>query len=383
MKDVWIVMKEEIEKEWKSMPEYNNVKQPEPKITAKFKFKNQEDYNEFNKLLKEHVYKCNKIFDGAQKKTEKQAWFPLKEKSSKYRYISDKLINPLFPIYVVSKGRWNRRPTCNALDEMKVPYKVIVEKYEYEKYCSVLGEDKVLICPQKYIDEYDTFWYDDDKRTGPGASRNFAWQHSIDDGYKWHWVLDDNIESFERFNNNHKVKCLTGAIFYMCEDFVLRYNNVAQAGMNYAFFCPTYEARPPFKLNTRIYSCLLINNSIPYRWRGRYNEDTDLSLRVLKDGWCTIQFNCALQGKRATQTVRGGNSETFYDKEGTFLKSKMIADMHPDVAKVVKRFSRWHHHVNYKPFIDNKLIKKEGLNISDEVNNYGMKLIEHKKEDVI
>lgn len=71
---------------WQNMPEYDNVNQPEPVITATFKFRNEEDYNEFNKLIKEYVYKCNKVFDGTQRKDKKQAWFPLKEKASKYEY---------------------------------------------------------------------------------------------------------------------------------------------------------------------------------------------------------------------------------------------------------------------------------------------------------
>jgi hypothetical protein len=363
-------------KEWKNMPEYNNTQEKEPEITVKIKFRNITDYEKFNQLLKKKVYKCNKVFDGMQEDTKKQAWYPLKEKASMYRYISEnKIINPKFPVYVVSKGRWTRRPTCTTLDEMGVPYKVLVEEEEYENYCSNIGEEKVVIVPKKYGEEYNTFWKDDDKRTGPGPARNFAWDDSIKKGFKWHWVMDDNIESFERFNNNLKIKCLTGAIFTMCEDFVLRYENIAIAGLNYAIFCPSYEARPPFLLNTRIYSCLLIRNDIPYRWRGRYNEDTDLSLRALKDGWCTIQFNSALQGKRATQTMRGGNSETFYDKEGTYLKSKMIADMHPDVARLVQRFNRWHHYVDYKPFKKNKLKMKQGLAIPAGINNYNMKLI--------
>lgn len=32
----------------------------------------------------------------------------------------------------------------------------------------------------------------------------------------------------------------------------------------------------------RAFPCILIQNDIPFRWRGRYNEDTDLSLRALK-----------------------------------------------------------------------------------------------------
>jgi len=121
---------------------------------------------------------------------------------------------------------------------------------------------------------------------------------------------------------------------------------------------------------------LLIRNDIPYRWRGRYNEDTDLSLRVLKDGWCTIQFNAFVQEKATTQTMKGGNTQEFYDKEGTLKKSQILLDMHPDVSRVVWKFGRWHHHVNYKPFARNKPIKKKDLVIPKGVNNYGMKLVE-------
>ena len=119
---------------------------------------------------------------------------------------------------------------------------------------------------------------------------------------------------------------------------------------------------------------LLIRNDIPYRWRGRYNEDTDLSLRVLKDGWCTVQFNAFLGDKATTQTRKGGNTDDFYSKEGTLNKSQMLVDMHPDVAKVVWMYDRWHHEVNYKPFRFNKLKRKEGVVIPQGVNNFGMVL---------
>lgn len=116
-----------------------------------------------------------------------------------------------------------------------------------------------------------------------------------------------------------------------------------------------------------------MENGSGYRWRGRYNEDTDLSLRVLKDGLCTIQFNAFLCGKVTTQRMKGGNTDEFYAEEGTLPKSKMLEDMHPDVAKVVWKFNRWHHHVNYKIFSGNALKRKlecDGL----VTNNYGMTL---------
>ena len=110
----------------------------------------------------------------------------------------------------------------------------------------------------------------------------------------------------------------------------------------------------------------------PYRWRGRYNEDTILSLDILTNGLCTIQFNAFLQEKITTQQVRGGNSAEFYDKEGTLEKSKMQVKVYPDISKVVKRFGRIHHYVDYSQFRLNKLIRKKNLKIKD--NKYDMQL---------
>jgi hypothetical protein len=285
-------------------------------------------------------------------------------------------MNPNHPVYIVSKGRWESRLTSKALEEINVPYHIVVEASEYDKYAAVIDPKKILVLDQKYLDEYDTCDnLGSTKSKGPGAARNFAWEHSISQGATKHWVLDDNFDAFHRFNRNVKAEVKSGTIFKIAEDFVDRYENVPISGFNYYSFCKATDAVPPFVLNTRIYSILLIQNDIPYRWRGRYNEDTDLSLRVLKDGFCTIQFNTFLAGKVTTQRMAGGNTADFYKQEGTMAKSQMLADLHPDVAKVVWRFNRWHHHVDYRPFKNNKLIKKTGLVIPDQINNYGMKLV--------
>lgn len=285
-------------------------------------------------------------------------------------------MNPINPVYIVSKGRWESRLTSKALEHMHVPYFMVVEKQEYEKYVSVIAPEKILILPIEYKQEYDTRDnLGDTKSKGPGPARNYCWEHAISIGAKRHWVMDDNFDAFHRMNRNIKAEVESGTIFRCMEDFVDRYENIYIAGPNYYSFCKTTDAVPPFVLNTRIYSCLLIKNDIPYRWRGRYNEDTDLCLRVLKDGFCTIQFNAFLAGKVTTQRMSGGNMEVFYSQEGTLPKSKMLEEMHPDVAKVVWKFNRWHHSVDYTPFKKNKLIKKEGLAIPKGINNYGMKLI--------
>ena len=290
-------------------------------------------------------------------------------------------MNPRHPVYIVSKSRWDRCLTAKALTALKVPFRIVVEESQRPDYAAVWGTDRLLVLPQSYLDEYDTCDGEAEgvvKSKGPGAARNFCWDHAIRQGATWHWVMDDNIEHFYRLNRNLKVKMLTGAGLAAAEDFVERYENVAIAGLNYDKFCKATDAVPPYVLNTRIYSCLLIRNDIPYRWRGRYNEDTDLSLRALKDGWCTIQFNAFLAAKVTTQRMTGGNTDEFYAHEGTLAKSKLLAEMHPDVTKVVWKFSRWHHQVDYKPFRQNKLKRKEGLLIPQGVNEYGMVLRQTK-----
>lgn len=284
-------------------------------------------------------------------------------------------MNPQFPIYIVSKGRAESRLTSRALEAMKVPYYIVIEQPDYESYSAVIDPAKILILDQEYKRQYDTF---DDlgltKSTGPGPARNFAWDHSIENGFDWHWVMDDNINEFLRLTDNKKIRFGDGTCFAIMEDFCLRYSNVGMAGPNYRAFAPQNAAIPPFVLNTRIYSCNLIRNNTPYRWRGRYNEDTDISLRMLKDGLVTVQFNAFLQDKMRTQLLGGGNTAEFYVNEGTGAKSKMQVAMHPDVSRLTWKFGRIHHEVNYHPFKDIPLKFKDEYVPVEGVNNYGLKL---------
>ena len=283
-----------------------------------------------------------------------------------------------YPVYIVSKGRAESRLTVKALTRCKVDFKVVVEEAEYEQYNKHIAKDKLLILPEKYKLEYELC--DDlgfSRSTGPGPARNFVWDHATELGFKRHWVMDDNQDDFHRLNRNVKAPVRCPATFRAAEDFVDRFTNVPVSGFNYYSFCKTGDAVPPLVWNTRIYSCLLIENAAPYRWRGRYNEDTDLSLRVLKNGLCTVQFNAFLCGKVTTQRIAGGNTKEFYSSEGTLPKSQMIADLHPDTARVVWRFNRWHHHVDYRKFKKNMPVYRPDFVRTEGINEYGMKLIDY------
>ncbi len=282
---------------------------------------------------------------------------------------------PKYPFYIVSHARSDTRLTDKALTKLGVPHYTVVEESDYPAYSEVVDPEWLLVVPKEYHDNYDTFDnLGQTKSQGPGPARNFCWDHSIQNGYERHWVFDDNVRCFYRLNNNLRLYVNDGTIFRVMEDFCDRYTNVAISGPNYAMFVPEKQKYKPFHLNTRIYSMLLIKNDIPYRWRGRYNEDTDLSLRALKDGWVTIQFNVFLGDKIGTQLIQGGNTKEFYSVEGTTPITVMLKQMHPDLTDIVFKFGRVHHYVDYTPFKKNRLIRRPDVVIPEGVDNYGMKL---------
>lgn len=272
-------------------------------------------------------------------------------------------MTPKYPIYVPSKGRWERPLTARRLRAMRVPFHLVVEPCDEREYSKEFARE-ILVLPFENLGE------------GSIPARNWIWEHAIAHGAERHWIIDDNIQRFYRLNLNRRIPVADGTIFRCVEDFTDRYENIAFSGLNNLAFAPDRDPRiPPFALNTRIYSMTLINSALPYRWRGRYNEDTDICLRALKDGWVTVQFNAFLGDKATTLTMKGGNTDTVYntgDHRREFAES--LVRQHPDVARVVWKFNRWHHEVDYSPFSSNALRLKEGITPTAAPNEYGMVL---------
>lgn len=249
---------------------------------------------------------------------------------------------------------------------MNVSYRIVIEPQEYDQYASVIDPAKILILPFSNLGQ------------GSIPARNWVWDHAISEGHKRHWILDDNIRDFYRMNNRRRIRVKDGAIFRAVEEFTDRYINVGLSGLNYKMFGVTQftsKGLPPIRFNTRIYSCILINHELSQRWRGRYNEDTDLSLRVLKTGWCTILFNAFLCEKIPTMTMKGGNTDELYQGDGRLKMAQSLVAQHPDVTKIVWKWGRWQHEVDYRPFKNNRLILRPDVIIPDEPNEYGMKLV--------
>lgn len=352
-------------KEWWGMPEFSNDDiRPQSKITVNFL--TSQDRQDFAKKLSANItYQTDTI------------WYPQQERLAGCEfYYNGEPTDSRYPICIPSKGRADCQTTGKVLDSLSVSYRFFVEETEYNEYVKYIGVTKVVKMPFHDLGQ------------GGVPARNFIWEWAKEHGYKRHWTVDDNITEFRRTHLTRRLQVKGGAFFNAMEDFVDRYENIAMAGPHHLGFVKVgWSDIPAYLLNTRVYSCILLDTTLPHRWRGRYNEDTDLSLRLLKDGYCTCVFAAMLMNKMATVGVRnceamkGGNTDNVYntgDHRLAFAQS--LKDQHPDVVEVVWKFNRWHHQVNYAPFKKNKLILKPGITPTKTNNEYGMRLVRREKE---
>lgn len=78
--------------------------------------------------------------------------------------------NPTYPIYVISKGRWESRFTARELEAMNTPYRIVIEPQEYEQYAAVIDPAKILVLPFSNLG------------LGSIPARNWVWDHAISGG---------------------------------------------------------------------------------------------------------------------------------------------------------------------------------------------------------
>ena len=288
-----------------------------------------------------------------------------------------------YPLCIISKGRYQpeRSLTHNWFSKHKIKHWIFVENCEYEQYKQNMNDDytNVVSLPPEL----------DNLGQGSIPVRNY-----VDKYWEWderqvkemkYWLIDDNIKAFYRWEKNTRREIRDTTPFRVLEDFAKRYKNLHLSGFQYKSFLPEISrARTCVIRNTRIYSCMLISTDLKHildgtLWRGKYNEDTDLSLRLLKKGYPTILHQQFLCDKATTKSIQGGNTSSIYEDDGLEKKVDSLIKQHPDVVKKTFKFKKVHHQVNYKPFKypNNKLIttKKWKRMIENELtfeNNYGL-----------
>ena len=304
--------------DWTDCPEYKIC--PELLVSPSFKF-HYNNINKFNDFVKE--------LNGSKIK-QASIWCPeritaLQSLKTK-KYVGGKNTSTTYPIYVISKGRWEKKLTIDWLIKCKIAFKVIVEPDELDKYSKHIDVKNILVLPEESANQ------------GQGSipARNYAMVHSTQGLHKRCWILDDNINGYMWSNLSQRIPVESHNVFTFIEEYTDKFTNVLIAGHEYSSCC-TYDMKEPVQKNHRVFSSMLVSNNIPELlgegWRGKYNEDVDICIRTLKAGYTTLLFNNITSNKNATGIDKGGNTDGIYkeDNNGSgVLKTQSLIDQHPD-----------------------------------------------------
>lgn len=251
-----------------------------------------------------------------------------------------------YPIYIVSKGRYNNCITAKKFISDGINFKIAVEPQEYKNYCENI--------PSKYIYKLPF----SNLGLGSYPARNACWDDSIKNGYNKHFLFDDNIYGFYRVNNGIKENCSSKLAIVTLQELTNKFTNVPLSGFNYGMFITKAISKPYF-FNVHVYSGMLIDNSMPWRWRMKYNEDVDLSLQVLHNKKCTILLNAFVIKKVSTTAkMKGGNQTELYknnDIGKKILKTKSLQLVWPQYVKIIYKYGRPHHQVSWNKFFKHPL----------------------------
>lgn len=252
-----------------------------------------------------------------------------------------------YPVYIPSKDREKSALTARWFKQWKLPFHLVVEPAQVEKYTAAGWGDYLLVLPE-----------DGMRLLG---SRLWIREHSISNGHDRHWQFDDNIRSFRRLHRGCRVRVDPNKAIEIVEEFTDRYTNIGLSGFDYEMFVVDTQKKP-FITNVHVYSATLVNNRMPYKWRLYYNDDTDLCLQVLDAGLCTVQFKTLMVEKMKTLTVKGGNTDDLYQRDGRLLMARSLEEVWPEHVETAWRFGRPQHRVknNWKQFTQ-PLIRREDI----------------------
>ena len=81
--------------------------------------------------------------------------------------------------------------------------------------------------------------------------------------------------------------------------------------------------------------------------------------------------------KFTVSLAKDGKTEIFegdYNPLGTVKKSLNLLEIYPEVTKIVERYGRIHHHVDFSKYKGNELKLRKGVRLPTKSNNYGMML---------
>lgn len=260
-------------------------------------------------------------------------------------------------IYIISKGR-PQCTTAQTLTRMNYPGQWFI-------VCGT-NDDTLPEYKEKWGDHVLVFdWEDEITRTdtldnfgfetmpsGAVPVRNATIRISGERGERRHWQFDDDYDHFLLTNANlHKKKSLMedAAKFewWLCR--IAKFAD--ECGLpNVGFALTTIESAPVAakKFGTRVFNAHCQSSTgLATRWRSRLNDDLINAIETHRLGQKTeMYFKFLSLHMKPSQQEKGGLTD-IYKREGTVRKSAYPILLAPNAAKLVIKFGRYHHQVEW------------------------------------
>jgi hypothetical protein len=222
-----------------------------------------------------------------------------------------------YPIFIPTRGRWEKNPTAKNLKEWQVDFYLVVEPHEYDQYAQTWGE----ACCLKL----------DKSHQGIAYARNWIKSYALNTlNSEYHWQIDDNIRNFRIREGGKNVKVSPQESLGVVEQYANQHSNIAQLGLSHS--CFAFSKRADIDFNKQIYSCMLIKSSVDAQFNPDIIEDTDFSLQCLYKGFCTVLFNRILIDKITTGHMKGGNTDVEHGQK-SHLRTQNLVDKYPNHFK--------------------------------------------------
>lgn len=182
----------------------------------------------------------------------------------------------VWPIIIPSKGRPDQ-PLFRKLEVEGLDFTILIEPQDVGKYTEHIAPARLMA-----LDHNDM---------GLAYSRNWTLEIARERGYRWFWVLDDDITGFYRTIGNRCVGDTAKAILYEAQALIQSMPNVGQAALEYQQFA--WSAKRQFAVNSYCDVAVAINtvktHGLQYDTTVNLKEDRDFTLQVLNAGFDTVR----------------------------------------------------------------------------------------------
>jgi hypothetical protein len=270
----------------------------------------------------------------------------------------------LSTVYIISKGRPECR-TAKTLTTVRYAgewYIVCGNNDEtLEQYISNWGKDRVIVFDwfkeSQHTDFLDNFGVEK-VSSGASPARNATMRISKKRGELRHWQFDDDYTGFYLKTKKGRSKKLSGRLL---EKHLYRLAEFGyEADINNVGFAVGSDSFPDgmYQTTKRVFNAHNLTNSKKFvEWRGRMNDDLINALEVYKNGFYEVSVKYLTLVMRPTQADKGGNTDLYQD-DGTVRKTSYAILIEPKATKLVIKFGRHHHEVNWRQITPKLLNEK-------------------------